>query len=73
MTQITQIDVPRIDVSLTTITFPEIALLVRDGHKLRGYFGHCSNVALQRCYNDVTIIMFSKTDTISIICRATGL
>lgn len=24
----------------TTITFPEIALRVRDGHKLRGYFGN---------------------------------
>lgn len=26
-------------IPLTTITFPEIALRVRDGHKLRGYFG----------------------------------
>lgn len=25
---------------LTTITFPEISLRVRDGHKLRGYFGN---------------------------------
>ena len=24
----------------TTITFPEIVLRVRDGHKLRGYFGN---------------------------------
>jgi Cas6b C-terminal domain/Cas6b N-terminal domain len=32
--------VPQIDVPLTTITFPEIALRVRDGHKLRGYFGN---------------------------------
>lgn len=26
-------------ISITTITFPEIALRVRDAHKLRGYFG----------------------------------
>lgn len=26
-------------IPLTTITFPEIALRTRDGHKLRGYFG----------------------------------
>ena len=26
-------------IPLTTITFPEIALRVRDAHKLRGYFG----------------------------------
>lgn len=31
---------PRADVPLTTITFPEIALRVRDAHKLRGYFGN---------------------------------
>lgn len=36
----TQTTVPRIDVPLTTITFPEIPLRVRDGHKLRGYFGN---------------------------------
>ncbi len=42
MTQTTlpHVDVPRIDVPLTTITFPEIALRVRDAHKLRGYFGN---------------------------------
>ncbi len=41
MTQTTShINVPRIDVPLTIITFPEIALKVRDGHKLRGYFGN---------------------------------
>ena len=31
----TQISIPQ-----TVITFPEIALRVRDGHKLRGYFGN---------------------------------
>ena len=31
----TQTQIPQ-----TTITFPEIALRVRDGHKLRGYFGN---------------------------------
>jgi hypothetical protein len=29
----------RVEIPLTTITFPEIALRVRDGHKLRGFFG----------------------------------
>lgn len=28
------------NIPLTTITFPEIPLRVRDGHKLRGYFGN---------------------------------
>ena len=36
----TTTEVPRIDVPLTTITFPEIPLRVRDGHKLRGFFGN---------------------------------
>lgn len=30
---------PTTQIPLTTITFPEIALRVRDAHKLRGYFG----------------------------------
>ncbi|GAB2797135.1 CRISPR-associated endonuclease Cas6 [Rhabdobacter roseus] len=30
---------PTIQIPITTITFPEIALRVRDAHKLRGYFG----------------------------------
>lgn len=30
----------QLNISQTTITFPEIALRVRDGHKLRGYFGN---------------------------------
>lgn len=33
------LQVPRIEIPITTITFPEIPLRVRDGHKLRGYFG----------------------------------
>lgn len=40
MTLPLQTTVPRIEIPLTTITFPEIALRVRDGHKLRGYFGN---------------------------------
>lgn len=40
MTSSPQSTLPRIDVPLTTITFPEIALRVRDAHKLRGYFGN---------------------------------
>ena len=39
MTPPFQTSASRIEVPLTTITFPEIALRVRDGHKLRGYFG----------------------------------
>ena len=35
MINMTQISIPQ-----TVITFPEITLRVRDGHKLRGYFGN---------------------------------
>lgn len=36
----TQITMTQTTIPQTTITFPEIALRVRDGHKLRGYFGN---------------------------------
>ncbi|MDQ1086158.1 CRISPR-associated endonuclease Cas6 [Siphonobacter sp. SORGH_AS_1065] len=44
--------------SLTTITFPEIALRTRDGHKLRGYFGELfreHSTLLHNHYEDGTL------------------
>ena len=38
-------------IPLTTITFPEISLRVRDGHKLRGYFGNVFREHSQLLHN----------------------